>query len=246
VRWFLDREAAGSSGQTFAQGFGLVVHALADAVARGELSSPGELVASVDKVWDQLAFETPWARERLRAEVRELVDRFVAWHEGRPDRTYLASEQRMEAELTLPDGERVVLRGFVDRLELDQDGNVVVVDFKTGKSPLAKAKVHDHAQLGLYQLAVDHGAAAELAGPDARSGGAELVQLRQPDHGLPKVQSQGVQEPDAEGRRLAERQLMQAAQVLRSEELTAKVNDHCRYCTFKTMCPVQTSGTVLS
>ncbi|HJR39673.1 MAG TPA: ATP-dependent DNA helicase [Nocardioidaceae bacterium] len=246
TRWFLDREAAGSSAQTFAQGFGLVVHVLADAVGKGEVADPEQLVAHVEQVWDQLAFETPWARDKQRAEVREVIRRFVAWHNGRPDRSYLASEQSIEASVTLPDGERVVLRGFVDRLELDRDGNVVVIDFKTSKNPSSKDKLLNHAQLGLYQLAVDHGAAQELAGPGARSGGAELVQLRIDDKGMPKVQPQGPQEPGADGHKLAEVQLMNAARVIRSEELTATENDYCEYCSFHSMCPVKGSGTVLS
>ena len=53
-----------------------------------------------------------------------------------------------------------------------------------------------HPQLGLYQLAVDHGAADEIAGGPVRSGGAELIQLRAGD-AMPKVQAQ----PPARGRR---------------------------------------------
>ena len=246
TRWFLDREAAGSAAQSFAQGFGLVVHALADRAGKGDIDDAEEMIAHIDRIWDQLQFETPWAREKQREEVRDVIRRFVAWHNGRPDRTYLASEQAIEAAVSLPDGEQVQLRGYVDRLELDRDGNVVVVDFKTSKNAATKEKVLRHAQLGLYQLAMDHGAAADLAGPDARSGGAELVQLRVDDKGLPKVQPQGLQEPDQEGRRLAEVQLMEAAQVLRTEQLTATENDYCDYCSFHAICPVKGSGTVLS
>jgi hypothetical protein len=60
------------------------------------------------------------------------------------------------------------------------------------------------------------------------------------------VQPQGRQEPDDEGHRLAEVQLMAAASVLRSEQLTAAENDHCDYCSFQSLCPVRGSGTVLS
>jgi superfamily I DNA/RNA helicase/RecB family exonuclease len=246
TRWFLDREAAGSASQNFAQGFGLVVHALADRAGKGEIQDADEMIAHVDRIWDQLQFETPWAREKQREEVREVIRRFVAWHNGRPDRTYLASEQSIEAPLTLPNGERVVLRGFVDRLELDQDGNVVVIDFKTSKNASSKEKVRNHAQLGFYQLAMDNGAARDLAGDQARSGGAELVQLRVDDKGMPKVQPQGLQEPDESGHKLAELQLMDAAEVIRSERLTATENDYCDYCSFHSMCPIKGSGTVLS
>ena len=72
------------------------------------------------------------------------------------------------------------------------------------------------------------------------------MQLRIDDKGMPKVQPQGPQEPGADGHKLAEVQLMNAARVIRSEELTATENDYCDYCSFHSMCPVKGSGTVLS
>ena len=73
---------------------------------------------------------------------------------------------------------------------------MVVVDLKTGKYLPTGPAVLTHPQLGLYQLAVDHGAADEIAGGPVRSGGAELVQLRVGD-AMPKVQAQP---PGARGR----------------------------------------------
>ena len=69
----------------------------------------------------------------------------------------------------------------------------MVVDLKTGKYPPSGPEVERHSQLGLYQLAVDHGAVdadvrRHVEG-EVVSGGAELVQLRHGDV-LPKVQHQ--------------------------------------------------------
>ncbi len=66
--------------------------------------------------------------------------------------------------MTLPDGQVVRLHGYADRLELDEDGRVVVVDLKTGKYKPTGPEVERHSQLGLYQLAVDHGAADAAGG----------------------------------------------------------------------------------
>ncbi|MET0997740.1 MAG: ATP-dependent DNA helicase, partial [Marmoricola sp.] len=175
AKWFLEREAGGAAKSSQAQGFGNLVHAIADRVAKGELGAgPGavdELMVLVDDVWDQLGFRTPWSRGREHDEVRKALTRFVAWH-GRPDaRTVLATEQDMRAEVTLPDGQRVVLRGYADRLEIDDAGRVVVVDLKTGKYP--PSKIEENPQLGLYQHVVDHGAVDDLV-EGATSGGAEL------------------------------------------------------------------------
>ena len=249
AKWFLEREAGGAARSSQAQGFGNLVHALADRVAKQELGAGPEdveeLMALVDDVWDQLGFRTPWSREREHDAVRAALTRFVAWHARPGARTLVATEQDMRAQVTLPDGQRVVLRGYADRLELDEDGHVVVVDLKTGKYP--PANIGENPQLGLYQHAVDHGAVDHLLDGPAGSGGAELWQLRKDVRGQLKVQEQLPQQPDEEGLRPVERQLMQAATALRLEEFPARPErSRCERCQFATFCPAQVSGSVLS
>lgn len=249
AQWFLTREAGGAVVSSASQGFGKVVHAIADRVAKGEITSPvdvdAHLMPLVDEVWERLEFRTPWSRARERAAVRDALARFVAWHERPGARTVLVTEPRMQAEVTLPDGQVVRLHGYADRLELDEDGRVVVIDLKTGKYPPTGPQVERHSQLGLYQLAVEHGAAEEwvpVTARPGRPGGAELVQLR---HGtdLPKVQRQA---PPLEGPGFVEDQLVAAATLLRTEEFVARPGAHCDRCTFHALCPDKTAGSVLS
>ena len=246
VRWFLEREAGGASVSTASQGFGLVVHALADRVAKGEVADVDELLGYVDKIWSQLVFDTPWARSRQRVEVEKVIRRFLMWHHRPGARTVVATEQKMQATVTLPDGAKVVLYGFADRLELDELGRVVVVDFKTGKHKPAEKDLPESPQLGLYQLAVDNGAVDDVVGPGAASGGAELIQLRFDAKGMPKVQRQDRQPHDDDGNTPVEIQLMSATGVVRSEQFVARENTFCDRCDFQTICPVKGSGTVLS
>ncbi|WP_121255551.1 ATP-dependent helicase [Nocardioides ferulae] len=251
AQWFLRREAGGEVVSSASQGFGKVVHAIAERVAALPPGSPvdveADLMPLVDEVWGRMEFRTPWSRAREREAVAAALARFVAWHQRPGARTVLATEPRMRAEVTLPGGEMVRLHGYADRLELDEDGRVVVVDLKTGKYPPTGPEVERHAQLGLYQLAVDHGAAAPFlpdgADPGAvRAGGAELVQLRHGDE-LPKVQRQAA---PREGVRLVEEQLAQAAAVLRSEQFVARPGPHCDRCSFHALCPDKAAGSVLS
>jgi CRISPR/Cas system-associated exonuclease Cas4 (RecB family) len=60
-----------------------------------------------------------------------------------------------------------------------------------------------------------------------------------------RVQSQGVPEPDSDGARTIERQLMDAARRLRAEEFPARPGTHCASCAFERFCPARTAGTVL-
>lgn len=246
AQWFLQREAGGEVVSSASQGFGKVVHAIAERVASGELDTGDPmpaLMAMVDEVWGRMEFRTPWSSAREREAVEAALLRFLLWHRRPGARTVVATEPRLHAEVTLPDGQVVRLHGYADRLELDEDGRVVVVDLKTGKYAPTGPEVERHSQLGLYQLAVDHGAADELVGRPATSGGAELVQLRLGDE-QPKVQHQ----PPAtgEGPRLVEEQLAAAAAALRAEEFAARPGSHCERCTFWAVCPAKASGTVLS
>jgi len=250
AKWFLEREAAGARKSSQAQGFGNLVHAIADRVAKDELGSgPGavdELMVLVDEVWDQLGFRTPWSRGREYDEVRKALTRFVDWHH-RPDaRTVLATEQELRAEVTLPDGQAVVLRGYADRLEVDDDGRVVVVDLKTGKYPPTDKSLLENPQLGLYQLAVNHGAFDDLTQEPAVCGGAELWQLRRDTRGRLKVQQQGPQTAGEDGLLPVERQLTQAVSAVRGEEFPAQPSSLCDRCDFVPFCPAHVSGSVLS
>jgi len=161
AQWFLNREAGAERATTQAQGFGNVVHALADRIGRGDEPITGRtrgevvdaLMSHVDQVWGQIPFRTPWSSGREREEVRHALERFLVRHEA-ATRTLVATEVPLRAEVDLPDGQRVLLHGYADRLELDADGRVVVVDLKTGKTTPTQADIAEHPQLGLYQLAV--------------------------------------------------------------------------------------------
>lgn len=201
----------------------------------------------VDAVWERLSFRTPWSGDRERMAIEAALERFLRWHLREGGRRVVATERELRAVVPLPDGQEVRLVGYADRLEVGADGRVVVVDLKTGKYPPPERAVADDPQLGLYQLAVEHGAADEVVGGHAEPGGAELWQLRhQARGGSLKVQTQPPQAADETGVRPVEHQLMEAVTRLRQEQLEMRPGEHCQRCEFVTLCPTQTSGTVLS
>jgi len=251
ARWFLEREAGGERASTQSQGFGNVVHALADRISRGDLDASGdvdavvdELMVHVDRVWEEIPFRTPWSASREREEARSALSRFLAWHLRPGARTLLATEEEVRASVTLPDGTQLALHGYADRLEVDDDGRVVVIDLKTTKYPPPEGEIATHAQLGLYQLAVEQGAVDGLLGRPGVPGGAELWQLRKDKAGALKVQRQEPLEPGSE--REIERQLADAAAVIRAESFPTRPGQQCERCDFRLMCPALNSQTVLS
>lgn len=245
LQWFLGREVKADAPATVAQGFGNVVHVLADEVASGHTPADLDvLMERLDSVWNALAFDAPWKSAQEKENARVALERFLKWHVmDRTGRTPVASEH--DFDVTLEAGEvEVRIRGQMDRVEADGEGRAYVVDFKTGKQLVSSAEVERHPQLAVYQLAVREGAVDEaFDGVRPEPGGAELVQLRQGapkrDGGetLPKVQAQEPLEGEWVGDLLAT-----AAGKVLDERFTPNAGQHCSHCAFRASCSAQPEG----
>ncbi|WP_425474332.1 ATP-dependent helicase [Streptomyces alboniger] len=248
LRWFLGREVKADAPATAAQGFGNVVHVLADEVASGRTPADlAVLMERLDSVWDALAFDAPWKSAQEKEHARVALERFLQWHVDsngtRGGRTPVASEHGFDVTLEAGPYE-VRVRGSMDRVEQDAEGRAYVVDFKTGKQAPSTAEVARHPQLAVYQLAVREGAADDaFGGVRPEPGGAELVQLRQgaaKKNGgdtLPKVQAQ---EP-LSGEWIGDLLATAAGKVL-DERFTPTTGQHCTHCAFRASCSARPEG----
>ncbi|MEV8064977.1 ATP-dependent DNA helicase [Streptomyces sp. NPDC085995] len=245
LQWFLGREVKADAPASAAQGFGNVVHVLADEVASGR--TPADLAVLMERletVWNALAFDAPWKSAQERDNARVALERFLKWHVlDRSGRTAVASEHTFDVTLTAGE-HQVRIRGSMDRVEADGEGRAYVVDFKTGKQAPTGAEVARHPQLAVYQLAVREGAVDEaFDGVRPEPGGAELVQLRQGaakrDGGeaLPKVQAQEPLEGEWVGDLLAT-----AAGKVLDERFTPTAGQHCAHCSFRASCSARPEG----
>ncbi|MFF5154880.1 ATP-dependent helicase [Streptomyces sp. NPDC000348] len=245
LQWFLGREVKADAPATAAQGFGNVVHVLADEVASGHTPADlAVLMERLDSVWNALAFDAPWKSAQEKENARVALERFLKWHVmDRAGRTPVASEHDFDVTLEAGDYE-VRIRGQMDRVETDREGRAYVVDFKTGKQAPSAKEVERHPQLAVYQLAVGEGAVDDVFdGVRPEPGGAELVQLRQGaakrDGGetLPKVQAQ---EPP-EGEWIGDLLATAAGKVL-DERFGPTAGQHCAHCAFRASCSARPEG----
>ncbi|MFG2211401.1 ATP-dependent helicase [Streptomyces sp. NPDC048638] len=247
LQWFLGREVRADKPATAAQGFGNVVHVLADEVASGRTPADlGVLMARLDSVWDALAFDAPWKSRQEKDTARAALERFLRWHVMAHDthgRDAVASEHGFDVTLTAGAYE-VRIRGSMDRVERDAHGRAYVVDFKTGKQKPTGPEVARHPQLAVYQLAVREGAVDDaFDGHTPEPGGAELVHLRlgapRKDGGdtLPAVQAQ----PPPDGEWVGDLLATAAGRVL-EERFTPTTGTHCTHCAFRASCSAQPEG----
>ncbi|MFJ5954918.1 ATP-dependent helicase [Paenarthrobacter sp. NPDC092416] len=202
--WFV-QAAGGEAATDFARSLGTLVHSIAQELPD---ASGGEYVAELARRWPALGMKDNWEGkldyQRAELMVRKLAQYILLMRSQ--GRSLLAVEH--DFEVSLPDvhlagphpvaagndadtTRHAVLRGQVDRLEIDGEGRLVIVDLKTGKRQPGKAEVASHPQLGAYQAAVLKGAfqdavngatthdAAQpaLRGTSPAPGGAVLAQL---------------------------------------------------------------------
>lgn len=231
LRWLLERHG-GTDGRDVRSTVGSLVHAL----AAGRYRTEGQLLAELERVWDQLPFESRWYADNELSRHRAMLQTFMRWRERtRRELTEVAAEIAVDGVLvdgadTTPE---IRVRGRLDRLERDADGRLVVVDLKTGKSPVTKNDAQRHAQLAMYQLAV----AAGLLPAGDIPGGGRLVYLGRPTGGGATEREQDPLTPEtAAGWRDT---VAQAADATRGPRFAARINDGCAHCPVRFSCPAQ-------
>ncbi|MGB1223666.1 MAG: ATP-dependent helicase [Mycobacterium sp.] len=234
LRWLLERHG-GSPARDVRSALGSLVHALVSEPGKTESQMRSEL----EKVWSQIPFDAQWHAANELSRHLDMLSTFLRWRAGtRHELTELGTEVDVEGHVTRAEGQRpaIRVRGRLDRLERDSEGRLVVVDVKTGKSPVSKDDAQSHAQLAMYQLAVAEGL---LAGGD-EPGGGRLVYVGKTTGGGAAERNQSALTPEgqAEWQALVHR----AAAATQGPQFLARINDGCSHCPVRALCPAHETG----
>ncbi|MGV0625090.1 ATP-dependent helicase [Mycolicibacter minnesotensis] len=228
LRWLAERHG-GTDGRDLRSTIGSVVHALVAETG----ASPLELLAELDRAWQELPFAAQWYSDNEHQRHRTMIETFLAWRaQTRDQLTEVGSEVAFDGVIDAG----VRLRGRIDRVERDAAGRLVVVDIKTAKTAASKSDAQQHAQLAVYQLAVEAG----LLGADEQPGGARLVYPAKPAAGSALEREQDPLTPET-SRQWQER-ITQAAAATAGPEFTARIHEGCRHCPIKPICPAHGGG----
>ena len=181
LHWFI--ETHGGSAGSFQASLGSLIHEVLEVSDSSELAELEKLKLSR---WNSLEFEAEWLEElgkrqaaRMLANLAEYLKQFES-----DGGQVLAKEQNFNFELG-----NISVRGQVDRIEQLADGNIVIVDLKTGKQAATAADTLVNPQLALYQMAVLEGGFQDLDSIDPKQlagakllivGGAKFAERKQP------------------------------------------------------------------
>jgi superfamily I DNA/RNA helicase/RecB family exonuclease len=214
---------------THSMKFGTWMHALFEAVHKGDITTPAELLAEYRSLFSDAAFPNLTIARQFRRDGERMLEAF--WTYERPQNAV-----RVEQWFNIPfDGAR--LRGRIDRV--DQIGaNLKLTDYKTAKW----AAGPDEAQRSL-QLAIYHLAARE--DPELRELGKPVAaRLVYPGatfaDGKPIERVQNAEQADAVLTRLPGL----IAGIL-AEDFSPSPEADCLWCAVKTLCPLWPQGAEL-
>jgi superfamily I DNA/RNA helicase/RecB family exonuclease len=225
MKWFLQNNG-GSDGDSTAQVLGSAIHAFAAKMVQEPETSREQLIQSLENSWKLIDPESGWVSASHLESAVIMLEKFVKYHKE-TKREVKGAELRFDVKLG-----RARIIGNVDRLEVEADGSLFIVDFKTGITAISKEDAKKNLQLASYQLGVAEGGFTQ----GTKSAGAELVYLgtsstgatMRPQYVIDLEETKATIETIGEG--------MGAATFF------ATVNKRCKGCSVRNSCPVQSDG----
>ena len=202
--------------------FGTSIHAALEAFHDRKLPEPPseeQLLAFLYDAWDRRGFEDLPREEQVAyyRHAQQVLRRYHA-RPRPPDRTTAATEAWFE----VPFAYEAVVVGSIDRVDVDADGDLHVVDYKTNRRARPRSEVAGSLQLALYALACRHlfGALPRTVALDFVVPGLEVT--------VP------LEELDLDAARAA---VLATAAAIRAERFETVPNRLCDWCDHRAVCP---------
>jgi RecB family exonuclease len=109
---------------------------------------------AVDSKWHNLEFDSQWQESAERRRVSRMIVRLLSYLDdvrvGK--RRVIAVEEKIDFALA-----GAWVNGKADRIEIDDNSNVIISDLKTSRNEVSQDDTNDHLQLAVYQLAALNG-----------------------------------------------------------------------------------------
>jgi superfamily I DNA/RNA helicase/RecB family exonuclease len=225
VKWFLQNNG-GSDGDSTAQVLGSAIHAFAAKMVQEPGTTREQLIENLQSSWKLIDPESGWVSASHLESAVTMLEKFVEYHKE-TKRQIKGAELRFDVKIG-----RARIIGTVDRLEVEADGSLFIIDFKTGRSAITKEEAKKNLQLASYQLGVAEG------GFEAgnKSSGAELVYLGT-DSASAAIKQQFTIDLDE-----TKKTIETIGEGMGAATFFATINKRCKGCPVRKSCPVQSDG----
>ena len=231
LKWFLQSNG-GTNGDSTAQILGSAIHAFAAKLHTDPTKNETDLLDLLKSSWKLIDPDEGWVGKTSLEEASKMISRFVHYHAVSP-RTVVAVETSFTVEIG-----RARLHGNADRIEIDLDNNLYIIDFKTGNTMIPANTSNENMQLAAYQLGAIKGGFSQVT-ESTVTNGAELAYLAAPAAKEPKITTRKQGTIDSE---VFVVEIESIAQGMGAATFIATVNEKCKGCPVRSSCPIQSDG----
>ncbi len=230
LRYFYSSVVGLDDRTSYQMAFGKLMHTIFELAAKGEI--PDEPTAL--KAAYRTRFGPAWFPSRAIAHQywRDGMAMLELWHHGEvaAARRALRFEVAFEMEVA-----GHVVRGRIDRVDAADDG-IVLVDYKTARTPATEEEARRSLQLAIYYLAATRD-------PELAALGVPVeMQLVYPAQARGGRFARVSQRPGPDHASLVERRLVPLLDGAAAEAFDPNPHADCRFCAFKTICPMWPQG----
>jgi RecB family exonuclease len=233
LKWFLEK-SGGTDGDSTAQLLGSVIHEFARLKVDEPAITDEQLQHKLLESWPLIDDSQGWISHAALARAQKMLERFSIFHsKSLADNNRSVAGVEQSFEITVG---RAVIRGNVDRIEVNSDGRHYIIDFKTGKKEISGDDAKSNLQLACYQLGVVLNGFQEKLKSTAVSG-AQLVYLASKNKSYSTREQDALVDIDA-----TQTILEEIAVGMGGATFTARKNDMCKGCKVKPSCPLYLEG----
>lgn len=189
------------------------------AAARVDLATAASELADHPEFAGLELSDEAWAK--FCAEADSLVERYFELEDPTTIRA-IGLEVKLEARI----GERIRVRGIIDRLELDADGELIVTDYKTGRAPRERHERSRLVGVHIYALLCE-----QMFG--RRPARVQLLYLSTPEAIIAEPSEQSIRGVTAKTKAIWSAIERACAQ----DDFRPRQSALCGFCAFKPYCP---------
>jgi len=103
----------------------------------------------LENYWDSSPYSSDFKENQDKIKAKKMIDNFLNWTDSNPNKV-IGVEIPFQFSI-----EGIPIRGKIDRLEQDSDGNYHVIDYKTGACYESETSISENVQMNLYAMAVE-------------------------------------------------------------------------------------------
>lgn len=230
LRYFYSSVAGLDDRTSYQMAFGKLMHTIFELAAKGEIADEPTALKTAYRE----RFDPAWFPSRAVAHQywRDGMAMLELWHHGEAGAARRALRFEVAFEMEVAGHE---VRGRIDRVDAADDG-IVLIDYKTARSPATEEEARRSLQLAIYYLAATRD-------PELAALGVPVeMQLVYPAQARGGRFARVSQRPAPGHASLVERRLVPLLEGAAAEAFDPNPHADCRFCAFKPICPMWPQG----